>query len=217
MREQSGRRIAALGIEGEVPEWLPLLSESDVAYLRPVEQAVARTHAIAAALAVQEGAPAEAVAAEVRRHDLERWLAGPERDVLRHHLGEAPLAGDDLVIAEANLGWQQECLWALLWALGIVEELRADAFCGDASHYRRLSPTGRPGDTVPGVALRPHEELAAELDFLYCLHWHARERRLRGHPQVAEDPLREGMVEERRRPIEWLFTEEEWEEISLDT
>lgn len=218
IRERSVRRLRALGFDQDLPPHFPPLSEEEVATLRPVADVVARCDAIAAALAVAEGVPAENVMEILRTHGIDRWLAGPERDLVDHRLGERVLPEDELRSVEAAMSWRQEAVWALVWALGLIEELRPDAFCGSAADgYQRMRPAA-PDATVPaGVALRPREELAAELDFLFCLHWHARERRLHGQPQLAADPFREGMVEERRRAVEWLFTDEEWEEISLDT
>jgi Domain of unknown function (DUF4272) len=214
LRAESLRRLERLGLTGRLP--LPLLGDDDVASLRPAEEVVARCHAIAAAIAVEQGADPEDVAEELREHDLERWLAGPERSLLRHHLGERRLDEDVLRQAEIDVSWRQESLWVLLWALGFVEELRPDEFCGDESAYERMAPDMDPAKTIQGIELRPRERLVAELDFHYCLHWHLREREL-GRRRPLPEPLSEGFVRERRLPLEWLFAEDEWEEISLDT
>lgn len=64
---------------------------------------------------------------------------------------------------------------------------------------------------------RRREELAAELDFHYCLHWHAREAELHDREDSLPAPIDQELVRERRRPLEWLFADEDWEEITLDT
>lgn len=215
LRTRSAIRLERLGLLDDMAS-LPVLADGDVAWVRPVEAVVARCHAIAAALGVEQGGDAEGIAEELREHDLERWLAGPERVLLRHRLGEEPLDDAAVEQAEIDVSWRQECLWALLWALGFVDELKADEPCGDETAYERLAPEMDPAQTVADVALRPAEQLAAELDFHYCLHWQLREREARGEPELPE-PLREEVVRERRLALEWLFAAEEWEEIALDT
>jgi hypothetical protein len=217
VRERSIGRLRALGLDGELPPHFPLLAEEDVARVRPVDHVVARCHAIAAALAVLEGGDPHEVDEALRLHGLERWAAGPERALLLHRLGERPLDERAERQAEIDVSWRQESLWALLWALGFVERLDPAEYCGDASAYERLAPEMDPAQTVEGVELRPREELVAELDFHCCLHWHAREHRLAGRRPELPEPLTEGLVVERRRPLEWLFADEDWEEISLDT
>lgn len=210
-------RLERLGLEDDLPPHLPLLGDGDVSWLRPVEDVVARCHAIAAAIGVEQGADADALAEELREHDLERFLAGPERALVRHATGEEELDEDALRQAHVDVSWRQECLWALLWALGFVEELEADEYCGDESAYERMAPEMDPEQTVEGIELRPVEELAAELDFHYCLHWYTREARLQGTEDRLPEPVSEELVQERRVALEWLFVDEEWEEIPLDT
>lgn len=217
IRAGSVRRLRSLGLDDPLPPHFPLLGDEDVAWVRPVDQAVARCHAIAAAVGVQEGGDAEEIAEVLREDDLERWLFGPERALLRHRAGEEELDERALEQAEIDVSWRKESLWTLLWALGFVDELKPDELCGDSSAYERLAPEMDPAQTRDDVELRPVEELAAELDFHYCLHWHTRQHRLDQREDELPEPLNEGFVRERRLPLEWLFADEDWEEISLDT
>jgi hypothetical protein len=205
LRARSAIRLERLGLDEDM-EPLPLLSGDDLAWVRPAEHAVARCHAIAAALAVEQGAGAGEILDELREHDLERWLAGPERDLVLHRAGERELGDAAVEQAEIDVSWRQEALWALLWALGFVEELRADEPCGDETAYERMAPEMDPAQTVEGIELRPVEELAAELDFHFCWHWQLR--------RAEQD---EDVVRERRLALEWLVGDEDWEQITLDT
>ena len=211
LRTRSAIRLERLGLEDDLSH-LPLLADEDVAWVRPVEDVVARCHAIAAALGVEQGGDAEGIAAELREHDLERWLAGPERALVRHRLGEEPLGDAAVEQAEIAISWRQEALWALLWAIGFVDALRPDEECGDETAYERLAPEMDPAQTVAGVELRPVEELAAELDLHFCL-----DALLRGREGERDAPVDEEVVQERRVALEWLFRDEEWEQITLDT
>ena len=204
LRARSAIRLEKLGFTEDLP--LPLLGDEDVAWVRPAGDVVARCHAIAASLGVEQGADAGEILEELREHDLERFLAGPERDLVLHRAGERSLDEAAVEQAEIDVSWRQEALWALLWALAFVDELRPDEECGDESAYERMAPEMDPAQTVEGIELRPVEELAAELDFHYCWHWQLR------HAQQDED-----LVRERRLALEWLFTDEEWEQITLDT
>ena len=217
LRARSAIRLERLGLEDELPPQLPLLGDGDIAWVRPAGDVVARCHAIASAIGVQQGAEAGEIADELREHDLERWLSGPERALLRHRLGEEELDEAAVEQAEVDVSWRQECLWALLWALGFVDELKPDEYCGDESAYERMAPEMDPAQTVEGIELRPVEELAAELDFQLCLHWYTREARVQGTEDRLPEPIAEEFVQERRVALEWLFTDEDWEEIALDT
>jgi hypothetical protein len=51
------------------------------------------------------------------------------------------------------------------------------------------------------------------LDFYYCLHWNARKAQY--HGDVWDYQIAPGVVLERRRALEWLFQDAQWEDVDL--
>jgi hypothetical protein len=112
-----------------------------------------------------------------------------------------------------DITWREEALHALLWALGFVEDLPPDQMCPKEPAYEQLAPGLDPGRARDDVRLRPLAEIAAMLDLYYCLHWHARNAQY--HGGVWDYEIAPGVVLERRRALEWLFQDAQWEAVDL--
>ena len=105
--------------------------------------------------------------------------------------------------AEAiNAAWKYESIWALLWALGVVEELSfpnricdCDLVMGTMERFKNLD------DFMANTTLRPIEEILQALDLHYRYHWAAVKARVNGSDPAGID---EGVVMERRAGLEWL-------------
>ncbi|MBI3910551.1 MAG: DUF4272 domain-containing protein [Armatimonadetes bacterium] len=112
---------------------------------------------------------------------------------------------------------QVEALWALAWALAIVPRLDFGTVCSD--DFVEMLPdlkAGAGGGSLRKQArLRPLIELVEALDLAYCLHWGIREAELRR--KRAPGRVAPYVVEERRRALEWLLSDQEWDEVQLDT
>ena len=163
---------------------------------------------------------------EVSGKSLKNWLVGDgvwpyvaadERSLFdREHLSKA----------ETNeLGWNEESLFALCWAGGLVSSL-------DVARPRDLNPLF---DHIPSAVpmdeflasfkLRSADAIGQMLDTYYCLHAAFE------HPELwdEEDLERSKTPEEstgvptarivaRRQALEWLMSPGlEWHEVSLDT
>ena len=213
IRERSLRKLARFKLSD--PGVLPLHSDEDFDWIRDARDVAARCHAIAAALALQHKAPPARIRAALRDNDLERWLAASELHFLRHLEGEVDMGRDELHRTTVDISWREEALWALMWALELVDDLPPDQLCGQDPFYERLAPDMDPSRGLTDVVLRPLPEIVAMLDFYYLLHWHARNAQYHGavwDPQIAP-----GAVLERRRALEWLFQDEPWEDVDLGT
>lgn len=173
-------------------------------FVRPVDQVVARCHALAAVIGLEEGADADDVRADMEEHDLVGHLATNELVFYEHRAAIAPADPEDLEQATIDVTWRTEALWALLWALGFVDELDPAAEAGGSEAYAELAPGLDPAQTVEGVELRPAGELAAMRD---------RHRALRdaGRPDVEA-----GIVLERLHALEWLLRDAAWDDIEPD-
>ncbi len=211
IRERSVRELGHWKLPD--PGVLPLHDGEDFAWVRDASSVAARCHAIAAALALQQGAPVQRIRHALRDNDLERWVADRELRFLLHLEHELELDTEELHQTAVDISWREEAMWALMWSIGLVDDLPPDKLCGKDPFYERLAPNMDPARGRTDVALRPIAEIAAMLDLYYCLHWHARNAQYHGQrwdPQIAP-----GAVLERRRALEWLFQDVPWEEVDL--
>jgi hypothetical protein len=111
-----------------------------------------------------------------------------------------------------NFQWLCECIYALAWCLSIVD-LNPKLGCPDD-----LADMTVPGQDVDvfrsDKQLRPMDEIQAEADFYYCLHWHERNCRLRGRKGL----INEGVIWERRRALDWVIgVSDDWDDMPNDT
>jgi hypothetical protein len=213
IRERSVRKLARWKLPD--PGVLPLHVDADFDWVRDAHSVASRCHAIAAALALQQDAPAERIAKALVDNDLERWLADSELRFLAHLVGEAPLPDDEHRQLAVDISWREEALWALLWCLELVDDLPADELCGRDPFYERLAPDMDPSRGRTDVLLRSLSEIAEMLDFYYCLHWNARNAQY--HGQLWNPKIAPGAVLERRRALEWLFQDVPWDDVDLGT
>jgi hypothetical protein len=195
------------------PGVLPLHSDADFDWVRDASSVAARCHAIAAALALQQGAPPGRIRRALHDNGLEPWLAERELRLLRHLERDLALDAEDLHQTSVDISWREEALWALMWAIGLVDDLPPDELCDREPFYERLAPDVDPANGRTDVALRPLAELAAMLDFYYCLHWHARNAQY--HGRMWDPEIAPGVVLERRRALEWLFQDVPWDDVDL--
>lgn len=200
IREESVEQARRLG--HPVSSGLPLL-ESDLR-LRAESDVIRRCLARHVAVAVAYGFDRQAALDWLAREGLIDALAPSERESLDQ---------DD----DPQLQPGVESLWAFCWALGLVDDLDFGEVCGDS--LISLFPDLLVGaDSAPFAAvteLRSIVEIAHAVDLAYCLHWSIIEAALTG--ESASTRVHGGAVIERRHALEWLISEEDWDEVSLDT
>jgi hypothetical protein len=211
IRERSVRRLERWKLPD--PGVLPLHSDADFDWIREPLDIAARCHAIAAALALQQGAPPERIRRALIDNDLERWLAANELRFLRHLEHVERMDAEQHHQTAVDISWSEEALWALLWSLQLVDDLPPEELCGREPFYERLAPGMDPAKGRTDIALRPLAEIVAMLDFYFLLHWHARTAQY--HGQMWDPKIAPGVVLERRRALEWLFQDVRWEDVDL--
>ena len=211
IREQSLRRLRRWDLAD--PGSLPLHAAEDFAWVRTPAAVADRCHAIAAALALAHRAPVQTVRSAIDEHGLEPALGERERELLRVLEGDEEIEEDHLQQLLVDIAWREEALHALLWVLRLVDDLPPDQMCPKEPVYERLAPGLNPANAREDLRLRPLSEIAAMLDFYYCLHWHARKAQY--HGDVWDYQISPSVVLERRRALEWLCQEVGWEDVDL--
>ncbi len=203
IRRRSLNEAARLGYE--VSTELPL-SDFDVK-ARDVDELVDRCLVLHALTAVSYGFPRGTVKAWLEREELVGVLSASERRYL-----DSGDDGDD----EFYRG-MSESVWALVWSLGMAPKLDFAKPCpNDLVQMFPNLKTGEGSSAFRGRAQRRStEELLAAADLAYCLHWAIADSSLRGGDVPGRVPA--WVIVERRRALEWVLSDEDWDEVPLDT
>jgi hypothetical protein len=116
-----------------------------------------------------------------------------------------------------NLSWQYESINVLAWILGLKKDLEFPKEICDVNFLMERIATCKDFDEFIGRCNPTNiEDALDELDLEYRYHWAIVEKRI--NPSTNIGDLNGEIVVERRRALEWLFSDEEdWNEISLDT
>lgn len=109
--------------------------------------------------------------------------------------------------------WLVECMQSFAWCLGL-DTLDPLQYCADDLSSKFPAPFTDPSNFIQTATLRPFAEIYRQADLHYRLHWAARNARVSG----GEFPVREGLLRERRRALDWVIgVEADWDEVPLDT
>ena len=114
--------------------------------------------------------------------------------------------------------WEYECYWALVWALGLVDDIRAAGeICDCGAAIRFVSGCQTMQEFQATCHLRSVDEILDMLDLYYRYHWACVQKRAID-PTLPTGDLNEEVVFERRRGLEWLISgEDDWHDIALHT
>lgn len=202
IREQSLKTASHLGFT--VNNVLPLLD--GVQNARTTDATVKRLVCLHAAAACAYGFDKNMAAAWLRQENAFDDLAASERRFIENNDGDANRFKNQI-----------EGMWALAWALGLVPQLDFSKGCDNT--FAMLLPnlkTGESSDELRAKAKpRSNEEIVAVCDLAYCLHWSIRQAQLSNSKLPGK--VQPYVIEERRRALEWLLGDVEWDEITLDT
>lgn len=183
---------------------LPPIEQAPEVQPRTARDVAGRACALGYITGLGFGADRETLADYLSRYRLNEWVTSRERGIL----GANAISEQDRI----DCTWLPEAIQALGWALGLVA-LDPNNHCDDtlASKFPIRSD---PADFIAAAELRPPEELQAEVDFHYRLHWWVRDCELND----TESGFVTSIVMERRRALDWVYGVcADWDEISLDT
>lgn len=201
-RVRSDERLRRVGVR--YPAHLPLLDRPST--LRPLEEAVVRTAVLNAMAGIAHGAPLEVAKGWLEEHRLLTGLTPRERAFVEQGVGRSN-----------SWFWSVESLWALMWAMGKVEELHWNRGC--TPNFVEMMPRpNNPGSWErwrEGLALRPLSDIFQLADEAYGVHWAARDARLKGWDCPVK--LREPEIEARRMALDWLIGDTAWDDLDLST
>ena len=116
-----------------------------------------------------------------------------------------------------DIAWTYESFWALAWALGLIDNISdASEICDCLCAFRLVIDCHNFDEFWQKCHPREVGEILDMLDLYYRYHWACVEKQI--HPQTSIGNLNGSVVQERRRGLEWLISEEDdWFSIQLDT
>jgi hypothetical protein len=204
-------------------KWLPVRGEDELS-VRPASEIAARLSALQAVVllvcAPETFATERDVVKMVRECKLDEWCTEDDRRILGMTRSEAAET------ERGNIGWRQENMVSLAWALSHAVELGDGIWLpkGDALRSTLLFAPAK-GEAckalISSAAARPDQELFASEDLFYCLHNAVRSAALGGGDTVPEDfniAFQGGIVHERRHALTWVLSPgTDWEATDLST
>ena len=206
IKRLSERKVEAQG--GEICDWLPFI---EFTKLRQEHEVVARSLILNAMVNIHFEAPTDVVFEWIKRHDLVPFLSKREHQILQSTRDQ--LAKQDLI----DLYWYIESLWAFLWATKVIPEMDFTTPIPDSMASLCPDLEENEGDEkfTQKMALRDYDELYAERDLYFRVHWCARQRSLEGRQDLRFDLSRSI---ERRRALHWIMDSGlDWDHVQLNT
>lgn len=140
--------------------------------------------------------------------------------ILQENLSECLSKTESLLVFEGKGDAEKmelgiESLWMLAWSVGLIKEMNYREYCGD--FLSDLLPSIENMDTtVPfmrNLLPRSIEAVTEELDLAYCLNWGMVQARREGQPPPGD--VREYVIEYRRKALEWIVSEESWDNVLM--
>lgn len=119
-----------------------------------------------------------------------------------------------------NIGWKYEAYWPLIWALGLVDELKyPDQICDCEHAIEVVSSCGSFAEFMQSTSPRTIEEILDEADLIFRYDWACVEARI--HGKEAPAGLNSSVVVERHWGLNWLIGKnsdnEDWDTVSTNT
>lgn len=125
------------------------------------------------------------------------------------------LGGEDSF--KKDIQQEIESIWAFLWILGFTEPMDYRFVCGN--QMVRMLPDLNSSESssvfISKAHIEPVEVLLQADDLACCLHWAAKELDLNGLPDPWDIP--EYVARYRRKALDWVLSNEEWDVLTLDT
>ncbi|WP_169784895.1 DUF4272 domain-containing protein [Campylobacter curvus] len=198
-------------------DWLPMLDGKNEVRKRSVEEisrrAVACLIAILAALEQNNGNyenEREFLLGKLEAFGVTNDLTPKEKRVIDAQANEQEII---------NMVWKYESYWALVWALGFVDELNfPDTIVDGPTAIGIVAKFSNLDEFIAAAKLKDIDEILDEADLIYRYHWACVNARINNLPMPKK--LDEGVVMERRAGLWWIVDmdkENDWDNVAMDT
>lgn len=212
-RSKNNEIIKKMGIACNVN--LPMTESSQEVQLKDLDTIARR--AVATLLIIQVACDVHNGNYDEAKEYMPQWLNkfGVMDDLLPKE--KSLLEGNFTPQDAIDISWTYEAYWSLVWALGLVDDMDEPFdICDCNLAIELVTRCNTLKDFKNKCRLRNIEDILDMLDLYYRYHWACVEKQL--NPETEIGYLNPGVVVERRRGLEWLFSKEaDWNDISLDT
>ncbi|WP_414659876.1 DUF4272 domain-containing protein [Acinetobacter courvalinii] len=197
-------------------DWLPHIESSDDVIQRSAERIAKR--AIACLLIIQVACDLDQDQFDQETEDfivdlLNKFEVIDELTVKEKNILNRNASQQEIV----NMIWKYEAYWVLLWALGIIEELKYPDEIADCDFaIQVVSGCDSLQEFMQQVKLRNIEEILDEADLIYRYDWACVDARLKH--QHAPANLNASIVLERHGALNWLIqADADWDNPDVST
>lgn len=192
----------------KVNQKLPCIVSIEEVELRPTPALLDRVYALLIVAAKGEG---------VEQEQLEKVIS--EKMIHSFSPQEtAVLENDSLTDQEkAYATWRYEGLYTLLWALGIMDELKyPNEICDVSAVVSKIFQPSRE-EFENSIQRRTKEEILDELDKIYRMNWACVDARIKG--EQVTGGIEPGVVYERHYALNWLtqYQNQDWDDVQTNT
>ena len=113
--------------------------------------------------------------------------------------------------------WRYESLYVMLWALGLMDELKYPSEICDVPTIAGKMVQPSRAEFENAVTLRDSKEILDELDKIYRMNWSCVDARIKG--QQVSGNLNPSIIYERHYSLNWLtnYQNQAWDDVQTNT
>lgn len=205
-KTQSEAFLERKGIK--VNKKLPCLPDETEVQLRTTSAIIDRAYALLITAVKGEG---------IEQAHLEKAIA--EKEINSFSPKEAQIYQTESLTEQerAMATWRYESLHTILWALGLIDELKFPSeICDVQTTVGKIFKPSR-AEFENGVQLRTTTEILDELDKTYRMNWACVDARIKG--QAVTGNINPSVVYERHYSLNWLtnYQDQEWDDVQTNT
>lgn len=191
-----------------INEYLPCIPSSETVELRTLKEIIDRTYALLIIAVKGEGIEQEHLLRTVEDKKIDSFSP------IENHIYQAEALSDE---ERAYASWRYESLYAILWALGKMEDLKYPSdICDVQTVVSKIFQPSRE-EFESSVILRNKTEVLDELDKTYRMNWACVDARI--NEQQVSGNLDSNVVYERHYSLNWLtkYQNQDWDDVQTNT
>lgn len=205
-KENSEAILSANGIKTN--KNLPCISSSDSIETRTQKEIIDRAYSLLIIAVKGEGIEQEHLVRTVQAKKIDSFSP------LENLIYQAESLNDQ---KRAYATWRYESLYTILWALGIMDELKYPSEICDVQQIvgKIFQPSREEFEDT--VRLRSKTEILDELDKTYRMNWACVDARIKG--QQVDGKINPSVVYERHYSLNWLtkYQNQDWDDVQTNT
>ncbi len=201
------QKLSQIGFNDEI--FLPLINNRSIKKGNEIRERIIQLYALIG-LSLPE-IDSDKIKQWLSSYDLFLGLSKHEKDIFEKYKD-----GKLTELEITSLSWLRESLLTLMWCCELISDLCYPSIETEIEEYLYLIP---PKENVKKflkqISVRNEFEILKQADFHYCLHWLMRNN----YFETLETNLcpRIDVIIERRKALEWILSNNDWDNISLDT